>query len=46
MKSIMSRTRRLIARWSLVSILDLTVPNLESAVVFSKVNARLDECMT
>jgi hypothetical protein len=38
----MSRTRRLIARWSLVPTLDLTVPHLES--VFSEVNARVDEC--
>jgi hypothetical protein len=38
----MSRTRRLIAMWSLVSTFDhLTVSNLES--VFSQVNAHADK---
>jgi hypothetical protein len=37
----MSRTRRLMAMWSLVSVFDHTIYNLE--LVFSKVDARADE---
>ena len=38
----MSRTRRLVAMWILVSTFDHTVSDLES--VFSEVNAHADQC--